>query len=55
VGWVGFYKPKFMLTGAAAEKVDPLAQYRTAGYKFFGKAVIKDQTRLLRIEVASTY
>lgn len=55
VGWVGFYKPKFMITSAAAEKVDPLAQYRTAGYKFFGKAVIKDQTRLLRLEVASTY
>ena len=55
VGWVGFYKPKFLLTGAAPEKVDPLAQYRTAGYKFFGKAVIKDQTRLLRLEVASTF
>lgn len=55
VGWVGFYKPKFLLTGASAEKVDPLAQYRTAGYKFFGKAVIKDQTRLLRLEVASTF
>lgn len=55
VGWVGFYKPKFLITSAAAEKVDPLAQFRTVGYKFFGKSVIKDQTRLLRLEVASTF
>lgn len=55
VGWVGFYKAKFLMSGSGAEKADPLAQFRTAGYKFFGKAVIKDGTRLLRIEAASTY
>lgn len=55
VAWIGFYKPKFMLTSAAAEKADPLAQFRTAAYKFFGKAVIKDQLRLLRVELASTF
>ena len=55
LGWTGFYKAKFLSTGAGPDKSDPLAQFRTVGYKFFGKAVIKDQTRLLRIEVASTY
>ncbi|MFT3866846.1 MAG: N4-gp56 family major capsid protein [Solirubrobacterales bacterium] len=55
VAWVGFYNTKFLMTGNTPDKSDPLAQRRTAGYKFFGKAVIKDQTRLLRIEIASTY
>lgn len=55
LGWTGFYNAKFLTTGNGPEKGDPLAQYRTVGYKFFGKAVIKDQTRLLRLEVASTY
>jgi hypothetical protein len=55
VGWVGFYKPKFLMSSNSAEKVDPLNQYRTAGYKFFGKSVIKDPNRLLRLEVASTF
>lgn len=53
--WCGFYKPKMLLSGTGAEKSDPLAQKRTIGYKFFGKAVIKDQTRLLRIEVQSGF
>lgn len=55
LNWTGFYKAKFLTTGNGPEKYDPLAQFRTVGYKFFGKAVIKDQTRLLRVEVASTY
>lgn len=55
VSWVGFYKPRFLLSPTGATNVDPLAQRRTAGYKFFGKSVIKDQTRLLRLEVASSF
>lgn len=53
LGWTGFYKAKFMKVLAGAQKSDPLDQHRYIGYKFFGKAVIKDQTRLLRLEVSS--
>jgi hypothetical protein len=52
LAWAGFYKPRMMMSPNTATKDDPLAQKRTIGYKFFGKAVIKDQTRLLRLEVA---
>lgn len=55
LGWVGFYKSKFLMSPVGATNTDPLAQRRTVGYKFFGKAVVKDQTRLLRLEVASSY
>lgn len=55
VSWVGFYKPRFLMSGTGATNTDPLAQRRTVGYKFFGKSVIKDQTRLLRVELASAY
>lgn len=55
LAWAGFYKSKIMMSPTGATKDDPLAQRRTVGYKFFGKAVIKDQTRLLRLEVASSY
>lgn len=53
LGWTGFYKAKFMKVLGGAQKSDPLDQHRYIGYKFMGKAVIKDQTRLLRLEVAS--
>lgn len=55
LAWAGFYKSKVLVSPAGATNTDPLAQRRTVGYKFFGKAVIKDPTRLLRLEVASTY
>lgn len=55
VSWVGFYKPRFLMSGTGATNTDPLAQRRTVGFKFFGKAVIKDQTRLLRLEIPSAY
>lgn len=55
LAWVGFYKPKFYITGAGPDKADPLAQKRTIGWKFFGKTVIKDQTRLLRLELATGF
>jgi N4-gp56 family major capsid protein len=52
LAWCGFYKTRMLMSTTGATKDDPLAQRRTLGYKFFGKAVIKDQTRLLRLEVA---
>lgn len=55
VSWAGFYKPRFLMSPTGATKDDPLAQRRTTGYKFFGKTVIKDQTRLLRVELASAF
>lgn len=55
LSWAGFYKSKILMSPVGPTNVDPLAQRRTVGYKFFGKSVIKDQTRLLRLEVASTY
>lgn len=55
LAWCGFYKAKFMMSPTGATKDDPLAQRRTVGFKFFGKAVIKDQDRLLRLEVASAF
>lgn len=55
LAWAGFYKSRIMMSPTGATKDDPLAQRRTVGYKFFGKAVIKDQTRLLRLELASSY
>lgn len=55
LAWAGFYKSKILMSPNGATKDDPLAQRRTVGYKFFGKSVIKDQNRLLRLELASTY
>jgi hypothetical protein len=48
-----FYDTKFIRSAPGATDADPLAQRKTIGYKFFGKSVIKDQTRLVRLEVAS--
>jgi N4-gp56 family major capsid protein len=53
LGWSGFYDTKFIRSAPGATDADPLAQRKTIGYKFFGKSVIKDQTRLVRLEVAS--
>lgn len=55
LSWAGFYKSKVLMSPNGATKDDPLAQRRTVGYKFFGKAVIKDQNRMLRLELASSY
>jgi N4-gp56 family major capsid protein len=55
LAWVGFYDAKFYTTGSGAEKADPLAQKRTVGWKFFGKTLIRDQDRLLRLELATGF
>lgn len=54
LAWVGFYNAKFLMSTSGATKDDPLAQVRTIGWKYFGKAVIKDQSRLLRLEVTNS-
>lgn len=53
--WVGLQNLKVMMSKPGASTEDPLDQRRTIAYKFMGKAVLLDQTRLLRLELASTY
>lgn len=56
IGWVGLQNLETHITGdQAVVGVNPLKQLKQIGYKFMGKAVIKDQDRLLRWEVASTF
>jgi N4-gp56 family major capsid protein len=56
LSWTGLQELKTYITGGEAVKgFDPLGQLRQLGYKFMGKTLIKDQTRLLRWEVASTF
>jgi hypothetical protein len=54
--WVGLQdlQVKMSKAGEATES-DPLGQRRTIGYKFLAKALVADQTKLLRIEVSSAY
>ncbi len=53
--WVGLQDLKVMTAPATASDSDPLAQRHKISYKFMGKALLCDQTRLLRLEVASAY
>ena len=53
--WVGLQDLKVMNAAATPSDSDPLAQRHKISYKFMGKALLCDQTRLLRVEVASTY
>jgi N4-gp56 family major capsid protein len=54
--WLGLQDLKVYLTDAGRPTTDnPLLLRRKLGYKFMGKAMIRDQTRLLRLELASTY
>ena len=53
--WVGFYNTKFHVTKDESIIGNILRRKRAIGYNFFGKALICDQTRLLRLEVASTF
>lgn len=55
IAWAGFYQPRFMVSPAGATNTDPLDQRRTVGYKFFGKAVIKNNDFFMRVEVASSF
>lgn len=53
--WVGLQDLQVYKTAATASDSDPLAQRQKFGYKFLAKSIVCDQTRLLRLEVASTY
>lgn len=53
--WVGFYNTRFHITKDESIIGNVLRRKRAMGYTFFGKAKICDQTRLLRLEVASTF
>lgn len=55
ISWVGFFDTQVMITPDQSIIGNVLKLKRSIGYKFYGKAVIKDQTRILRLEVASTY
>lgn len=55
LSWVGFFDTKVEITADQSIIGNVLRLKRAIGYHFYGKAVIKDQTRILRLEVASTY
>lgn len=55
LSWVGFYDTKVEITKDESIIGNVLKLKRAIGYHFYGKAVIKDQTRILRMEVASSY
>ncbi len=55
LNWVGFFDTQVMITKDESIIGNVLKLKRAIGYKFYGKAMIKDQTRILRLEVASTY
>lgn len=53
--WVGLQDLQIMKSPATASDSDPLAQRQKISYKFLAKSIVPDQTRLLRLEVASSY
>lgn len=53
--WVGLQDLQVMMTKDESIIGNVLKLKRAIGYKFLAKCMIKDQTRLLRLEVASTY
>lgn len=55
LAWTGLQQLKSYVVGAGATKDDPLDQIRTVGYKFMAKACILDQTRILRLELATSF
>jgi hypothetical protein len=54
--WVGLQQLRVMVSGDTPTiGGNELLQLKSIGYKFLGKAVIKDQLRILRLEVNTTY
>lgn len=53
--WVGLQDLEMHIPKSGATKDDPLNQRQPIGYKFMGKAMRKDETRMLRWEIASNY
>lgn len=53
--WVGLKDLEVMTTGDEATTHNPLKLRKMISYKFYGKAMLPDQDRLARIEVASAF
>jgi hypothetical protein len=53
--WVGLQNLEMMQTKDEAAPGNLLKLNRWFSYKFMAKAMIRDQTRLLRLEVAASY
>lgn len=53
--WVGLQDLKVMMSKEGATTDNPLELRRTLAWKFLGKSIIKDQQRILRLELASTF
>jgi len=53
--WLGFWQTKFYITKDESIIGNVLRRKRAIGYDFMGKACLQDQTRLLRLELASTF
>ena len=53
VNWVGFYNAQSYITADQSTVGNVLRLKRGIGFKFFGKAMVRDSTRLLRIELAA--
>lgn len=55
VAWAGFYKPEYIISADVATTEDPLKQRRSVGFKYYGKAVIKNNDFMMRVELACSY
>jgi len=55
LNWVGFYDIQMRITGDAPIIGNVLGLKKAIGYKFFGKSMIRDQTRVMRVELASNF
>jgi N4-gp56 family major capsid protein len=53
--WVGLQDLKTYVTTDQSTLSDVLNQLKGVGYKFMAKAMVRDTTRILRVEVCSTY
>ncbi len=53
--YVSLQNLQLMMSKAEATTSNPLMLWRTVAYKFMAKAMIRDQTRILRLEVAASY
>lgn len=55
LNWVGFYGIRTYISQDISIPSNVLRRRRSVGYAFFGKAMIRDQTRILRVELAASY
>jgi N4-gp56 family major capsid protein len=54
-GWVGLQNLSVKVSTDQTTTDNPLGLRKTVGYKFMGKTVIKNQSFMMRLEVASAY